>query len=735
MRHLLKWAALLFFLPLLIYAPSLGNGFFAMDDGMLIFQNNLIREISPQTLYTIFTNYDPELYIPLTFLSYQFDYLIGGYHPFIYHLTNLLLHAGSSVLVVGVVWLLLEKTAVPSLDTPLDTPFGLLGTTRDDTAKFIALFCGLLFAIHPLHTEAVAWASARKDVLSGFFFLGAFVSYLLWVTRNPEFGIRNPGEAKDDSGFPTSLRLRRASRVPNSGFRSLRSKTYLISIIAFILALLSKVTAITLPAILILTDWYQGRSLKDKKMWLNKIPYFLLSIIFGIIALGGKSAMLGQTNAFQKILLSCKMAVFAFWKLIVPVNLSVLYPELSPITIANPEFMFFTALVILVLFAAFRFRRYRIVPFSILFFLITLAPSAFSVMKGGNPFFFSDRYAYVPSIGVFLMIGFLLGDRGEFSIFNLRIFTSLRRSGIASLRQECQQHDGDPATRRREQFSRFNYQLSIIHYQLRHVLLIVVTIVLSVLTIHQSLMWGDATKLFARAVKLYPDFYLAHIDLGAAYKEEGRNEEALVELKKAVELYPLPNTFGVIGETEAELGNFGAAILAFREGIERHPEESELHYGLGQVYALMGESQKAMQSYERALELSESEASEYHTYSRRISSRRDMILMRMGIHYGERGDHKKAMEYYGKAIEENPWNADAYFNLGVGLNSTGDIAGAIENFKKAVEFDPDLIEAQVNLGILLFRIGQEEEAKEQFKEVLKIDPGNAAANQLLVTGF
>src|SRR3989344_1194948 len=150
---------------LLTYALSLGNGFAMIDDGLLIFENNLIREISVSTLRTAFTSYDPELYIPLTFVSYQIDYLIGGLHPFIYHLTNLLLHAGSSFLVAACAFLLFSD-------------------------RRIAVIAGMLFAVHPLHSEAVVWAAARKDVLSGFFFLGSLLMYL-WsreVTRGEKKG-------------------------------------------------------------------------------------------------------------------------------------------------------------------------------------------------------------------------------------------------------------------------------------------------------------------------------------------------------------------------------------------------------------------------------------------------------------------------------------------------------------------------------------------------------------------
>lgn len=675
----LKLAALPFLLALLIYAPSLGNGFFAIDDGMLIFQNNLIREISPQTIYTIFTTYDPELYIPLSFLSFQFDYLIGGYHPFIYHLTNLLLHAGSSVLVVGVVWMLFRcgasslDSAALSLDSsPSASATGSSleksMTVNRDAAAFIALFCGLLFAIHPIHTEAVAWASARKDVLSGFFFLLSLCLYL------KESGIRNQESGRSFKKF----------LIPNS-----------LSLIAFFLALLAKVTVATLPVVLLLTDWHQGRSLKKAKNWINKIPYLILSIIFGIIALGGKSGILQNVPLIERVLISCKMAVFAFWKLIAPFNLNVLYPELSPITITNPEFALSAGAIALVIISMIWLRRYKTITFGILFFLITIAPSFFTTFKGGINFLFSDRYVYLSSIGAFLIFGSLLSCRGKFSISNLRIF---------------------------KQFSKSNFQWT---------LLSVIIVVLSVLTVSQSLLWKDGVSMFKRTVKLYPDFYLAHIDLGASYKAKGMKEEALESFKNAVELYPKANTFGVIGGLQAEFGNFDEAVRSFMKGIEKLPDDPELRYGLGQVYALMGESDKALESYQKAYDLSEPDLTRFHEHSRGVSSRRDMILMRMGIIYGERADHKTAMEYYMRALEENPWNADAYFNLGVGLSATGDMSGALENFKKAVELDPDLVEARVNLGILLMRVGQKEEAREQFREVLKIEPENEVADRLL----
>lgn len=139
--------------PLLVYLPSvLRNGFVSIDDGLLITANAAVQSLSPWTLWTIFTSYDPELYIPLTLFTYQIEWAIVGAQPILFHLSSLLLHVGSGVFL----FLLLRK---------------IFGT------EYIAFFGALLFLLHPVHSEAVAWAAARKDVLSAFFFFASLYFY------------------------------------------------------------------------------------------------------------------------------------------------------------------------------------------------------------------------------------------------------------------------------------------------------------------------------------------------------------------------------------------------------------------------------------------------------------------------------------------------------------------------------------------------------------------------------
>src|SRR3989338_4850543 len=184
-REAAIYVGVLFAALFIVYGHSLWNGFVNWDDGLLIYENPIVQEFSFRSIYTAFTSYDPELYIPLTLLSYQWNHVVGGLNPFVYHLTNLILHAFNALFVA---WIAL-----------------LLGKN-----KWIAAVTGLIFALHPLHTEAVVWASSRKDVLAAFFALLSIGLYLLYQ---------------------------------ESGDR----RSYLGSLVMFLLALLSKVSVILLP--------------------------------------------------------------------------------------------------------------------------------------------------------------------------------------------------------------------------------------------------------------------------------------------------------------------------------------------------------------------------------------------------------------------------------------------------------------------------------------------------------
>jgi 4-amino-4-deoxy-L-arabinose transferase-like glycosyltransferase len=236
----------------------LTNGFVVWDDALLVTKNPIAHGLTWANIKAAFTTYDPELYIPLTLLSFQINYSLHELLPFGYHLVNLLLHFGSVLMIAWV----------------------MFGMTKNRVA---AIVTALLFAVHPINVEAVAWVSGRKDVLAAFFFLLSIGAFL----------------KKDDSDRSWLW--------------------YAISIASFVLGLLAKVSVVTLPVALLLIDWYRQKPL-SKKTWMELIPFFALSIVFVIIASLGKSS----TDEFfiEKLLMGALSIVLHLVHIVFPIGFS-----------------------------------------------------------------------------------------------------------------------------------------------------------------------------------------------------------------------------------------------------------------------------------------------------------------------------------------------------------------------------------------------------------------------------
>ncbi len=329
----------------LVYGQSLKHDFVGWDDGMLVYDNPAVRQFTPASVKWVFTHFDPELYIPLTFLTYQFDYQIGAGSALPFHLGNIILHTLNALLLVWILYLISNR-------------------------KWVALLCGAVFLLHPLNTEAVDWVSARKDVLSGFFFLLSLLLYIRWRD--------NPW-----------------------------TKTFLWSLVFFTLGLMSKVMVVTLPVILVLIDIAQGRRI-SKQMFLEKIWYMVPALVFGIIAIVGKTEVLQSAPISTAILMAFKSSVFYMQKLVWPLDFSVLYPFVGKITVFSWNF----GLPIVVTLALFALavsmrRKWPELLFGLLFYFITLMPTFTNIAKGGelDLYFASDRYVYLPSIGLLFAAG------------------------------------------------------------------------------------------------------------------------------------------------------------------------------------------------------------------------------------------------------------------------------------------------------------------------------------------
>ena len=601
-----------FFLGLLIYGASLSNGFVRFDDGLLIYENAAIRGVSLANLKTIFTRYDPELYIPLTLLSYQMDYMISGINPSWYHLHSLLLHISNALLVTWFICLLGNK-------------------------KWAAVLTGVLFLVHPLNTEAVAWASGRKDVLS-----------LLWMLISLNLFIR---------------------------YKEGEPKLYRWSIIAFTLGLLAKATVITLPAVIILIGIYKGWQF-DRTFWKHLVPYGVLMGIFAVIAYFGKTGVIDSSTTLEKMIIAPFSTIFYIQKLLIPTGLAVIYPLTGSITLLSARFFFPILLCAVLLIIGLRSRnRHRDVFFGLVFFAVTLLPSLLNVSKGGFLYFASDRYAYVPSIGLLYLLAcsaYWLWQRAP---------------------------------------------------QFASAMTGIVLIVLSVLSMQQSLVWANSETLFTHNLQHYPSAHTAHNNLGNIYRSQGNTNAAIESYAESVRLstqhgrgnsavYERSKILSNLASAYRVQGDTTLALQTLTEAEELNAKNPHLFLQRGIVLGVLGQYVEAEAAYRKAIEL----------YPLFTTAKINLASMLVNL-----GRSRDAIVLLEDATEENPFYAQAFYNLGVAYRKNERNRESLEAYEAAIALQPAFVAARINAGILYAERRKIDLAIEQFTEVLRYDPQNARA--------
>lgn len=590
----------------LVYGMSLGNGFVAWDDTYLIYGNPAIKAISWANLKTIFSTFDPQLYIPLTFLSYQLDFLIGGLWPLPYHTGNLILHTGNALLVTLILFQL----------------------TR---LRLVAILLGLLFAVHPLNAEAVAWASARKDVLSTFFFLASLSTYLHFRAAG--------------------------GRIPYFG-----------AIVAFVLGLLAKVMVLTLPGVLLLVEWHDRR-----RPWRTVppelLPFFSASILFGIIALFGKRDLLATSTAAEKLLMASRSTAFYLQKFLFPHPLSVLYPHEGAIAIGAPTFLLSVAVLAILAVAVFRtLRRTRDAAFAAAFFALTLAPTFVNFAKEGELYIGSDRYAYVPMLGLLFLLA-----------IPLRRLLAARHTATIAISSA-------------------------------------VLAILGILAVRQSLTWRNTETLFVHTLTTAPRAVAAHINIAWYLQETDRPEEAATHLNSAIAVRPHARAYTGLGSLAAKRGDAPAAIAAYERAIALSPRDPEPHFGLALIAAANGDLAGAAREYDNVLFLQPDHISAHNNLA--------AVLLRQG-------DRDGAVAHFAVSIALDPTYADAHYNLAVVEEDHGNDAAAISHYEAALALEPQMADALTRLAPLYLRQRRIEEAVALLKRALARDPQNPDARALL----
>jgi Flp pilus assembly protein TadD len=606
-RTLLIITGLVLALVMIAFGRSLMQGFAPLDDDLLIARNLAIRGMTPANLKTIFTTFDPELYIPFTFISYQMNYMVAGLSPWIYHLTNILLHAANALL-VG--WLLLLLTKKRTLS--------LLGA--------------LLFAVHPLHTEAVVWLAGRKDLLSTFFFLLSFTFYLRYRS-----GSRNA---------PT---------------------TYSLSILFFIAALFSKVMAATLPAMLLLADILIEKRQWSAKMFIDKIPYAILSGIFILIGSLGKERILSNHSPWETLLMAAKSTAFYLEKFFVPIRLGVFYPYSGEISLSLPGFFIPVLIVIAMLeMAIVMIRKLPWLSFGIFFFLIGLAPTFINFHKGGEIYFASDRYPYMPSIGLLFMLMMAITTYSRNQKFSLSVGS-------------------------------------------------VLVAVLCTLSFFQTKIWDSAHTLFANTLNLYPESVAARSALASMARQQGKYDEAVMLLNDGLAYGESIELHMGLGTVYAKVGQVSEARAEFTKASVLDPKNPEPLVALGVLDEYEKKPDAATENYRKAVEMDPSY----------VSARN-----KLGVMYLEAGKTAEAEEQFRAALKWNPNTEGVLFNLALILDEQKKREEATALLERAYALSPDDMRISLALAKHILEM-EPDRARGILEELRKRDRNNEEVQNLL----
>lgn len=536
------------------YIPALKAGFVNWDDPSYIFENPMIKNIS--NLEMIFTTPIQGNYHPLTVISLILNYNISGFDAWSYHLLNVLLHLANCFLVFRLVLLLSRNNLI------------------------IAFTTALLFGLHPMHVESVAWVSERKDVLYAVFFLAGLISYTKYI----------------DSGS---------------------KRQYGLTIAFLILSLLSKPAAVIFPIVLFAVDILRNRKF-NFSLFLEKIPFLILALAMGILtytAQKEKGAIEG-TEIFDlttRFFMGFYGIMMYFIKLIFPINLSPLYPY-APINESLPISYYISPLfsVLLIIFILFSLKRDRVIAFGILFYLINLLLVLQFIPVGSA--IIADRYTYIPYIGFFYIAGWLIDRYAKGNItrsyyINIPLAFIL---GALTFKQSMVWFDGaslwDHAIKTkagaRAYISRGDlykeekkYDLAIQHYSEA----IKINIADQEAYTNRGNVYfelnnyGQALADYKKAVSIRPNYVAAIDNIGAIYGLQAKYDSALFYFDKALQVNPgYTPSYKNRGLVNLELKRTENAIKDFRKFLEYENNNPDIMNMIGICYRTLAKYNEAL---------------------------------------------------------------------------------------------------------------------------------------------
>jgi Tfp pilus assembly protein PilF len=602
--------SLTIFITAFVFLPTLKYGFIDYDDWMYVSKNSAIRDLSPLNLWNIFTNYHAYNYHPLALLSYAIEYHFFGLNPHVYHATNLIFHLLNCILVFWLIYI----------------------TTKNPLISFIT---AVLFGIHPTRVESVVWISERRDVLYSFFFLGALIFYLYYHRKKE------------------------------------RSKPfYYMSLISFLLAAFSKAMAVSLPFVMLLFDYLEGRQLslfrnaapcrgeslfkkirqKEESLppaFIEKIPFFIVTIIFTIISFAGRylSGDVRQETFFNfwNIYIATYGLVIYFMKMLVPIGLSPI--NHFYVNIIKMPFVFrLSPFIILsfVVMTAMSARYTKKAIFGSLFFLVTILP-VIQVLRSHTVCLVSYRYLYMPAVGIFYIFA-------EFFCWLQKKARSVKTAQIFFV-----------------------------------IFLAVLIGVLSVSSARKCNTWKNSLNFWADIMACYPDFAWVYIARAETYSNMKEYQRAISDCELAIKIDPTyPPAHFVMGNVYSDMGKKKEAIEIYKKLIEANPDYVDAYNNLASAYISLGNRKEAIDCYRTVID------KYINRYTYAASLTYFNLYMNLGLLHMAANETKDAIEVYKKALKICPNNGDCHNNIAAAYYKDKEYELAVKHCDKALKFGADV---------------------------------------------
>jgi len=579
----------------LTFAPAIAGEFVSWDDAKNFLENPHYRGLRPANLAWMWSTFHLGHYIPLTWMTLGLDYVLWGMNPRGYHATSIAIHAANAVLLYFVALRLFRVARS-----------GVAGREPASVDLVIAAaFAALLFAVHPLRVESVAWITERRDVLSLFFMLLSTLAYLRWATESER-----------------------------------RRRWYAAALVGFVCALLSKATSLTLPVIFLILNFYPLRRIQLASLRANARMLALELAPFALLSLGAVVLSIIALHPPTQLPFSAKLAVTAYSlffyleKTVVPIRLAPLYEMPQHVMPVAPKFLFAYVFCAALVASVWTMRRRWPGGVAALVAFVFISLPMLGIVQNG-PQIAADRYTYhaSPAVALFVTgaIFFALGIPRTAA----RLIAAVSVVLLALL-------TADQTNTWRDSLHLWSRVLAID----------------STSAIAHSGMAslayksGDVDAGLAhsvRAVSLAPNYPEAHNDLGVGLARRGQLSDAATHYRHAIELQPTyDEALNNLGVVTAAQGDLPAAVELFRRALKINPDYADAHVNWGNALVRVRRLDDAIPHYKEAISARPDHEDAYHNW---------------GVALAQKGELAGAIDRFRQTLAINPNHAEARLYL------------------------------------------------------------------------